>query len=551
MNKKNKRVRHLGRKVNNLVMLLMLVSMTLMVILCIYMFNHQTMRMLENRCVNGTNMLSYMLQHYDVNDADAINQILDDLKEEMRCEFTIFEGNTRAYTTVEQDGKRIVGTPLADDIAEIVLEQGKSYIGELNLFDTDYLCSYVPTKDEAGNINGLVFAGVSMEAASEEIDLTIKLSCAAGVTLVLISAFLMSLFIRSAVSKPLSKITTLAQTISNGDLGLERGENLTVDFHSNDEIGVLAEAFENTILRLRNYIGEISSILEEISKGNLTSTINQDYVGDFTSIKKSLEDILTKLNGTMSQIAESSSYVSNGSSQMSIGAQALSQGAVQQSSAVEELDGSMQNISHHVGETAENAQEASHKVELLRDQISESNQKMQEMIQAMQEISDSSNEISKIIKTIEDIALQTNILALNSAVEASRAGEAGKGFAVVAKEVRELAGKSSEASKSTTELIQRSITAVEYGSKIANQTASQLVSVVTNANEIAETTNQIANAAKIQANSVSQIQERIGQISNVVQTNSATAEESAATSEQLSEQANLLKSLIDVFHLSK
>ena len=518
MNKKNKRVRHLGRKVNNLVMLLMLVSMTLMVILCIYMFNHQTMRMLENRCVNGTNMLSYMLQHYDVDDADAINQILDDLKEEMRCEFTIFEGNTRAYTTVEQDGKRIIGTPLADDIAEIVLEQGKSYIGELNLFDTDYLCSYVPTKDEAGNINGLVFAGVSMEAASEEIDLTIKLSCAAGVTLVLISAFLMSLFIRSAVSKPLSKITTLAQTISNGDLGLERGENLTVDFHSNDEIGVLAEAFENTILRLRNYIGEISSILEEISKGNLTSTINQDYVGDFTSIKKSLEDILTKLNGTMS---------------------------------VEELDGSMQNISHHVGETAENAQEASHKVELLRDQISESNQKMQEMIQAMQEISDSSNEISKIIKTIEDIALQTNILALNSAVEASRAGEAGKGFAVVAKEVRELAGKSSEASKSTTELIQRSITAVEYGSKIANQTASQLVSVVTNANEIAETTNQIANAAKIQANSVSQIQERIGQISNVVQTNSATAEESAATSEQLSEQANLLKSLIDVFHLSK
>lgn len=390
-----------------------------------------------------------------------------------------------------------------------------------------------------------------MTEAFEEIDLTIKLSCATGITLVLISVLIMSIFIRNAVSQPLSKITKLAQTISNGDLGLERGENLTVDFDSNDEIGLLSVAFENTILRLRNYIGEISSILQEISKGNLTSSITQDYVGDFSSIRNSMEGILTKLNGTMSQIMESSDYVSNGSTQMSMGAQALSQGAVEQSSAVEELDGSIQKISHHVGQTAENAQEASKKVEFLSEQITESNQKMQEMIQAMQDINDSSNEISKIIKTIENIALQTNILALNSAVEASRAGEAGKGFAVVAKEVRELAGKSSNASKSTTELIERSITAVEYGSKIANETAAQLASVVANANEIVETTVQIANAAQIQADSVAQVQERISQISGVVQTNSATAEQSAATSEELSAQAGLLKNLIDMFRLRK
>ena len=551
MNKKNKRVRHLGRKVNGLVMFLMLVSMAIMVILCIYMFNHQTMRMLENRCVNGTNMLSYMLDHYDLSDESKTNEMLDVLKEEMRCEFTVFEGNTRAYTTIQKDGQRVVGTPLAEDLAQIVLEEGKSYIGELDIFGVEYLCSYVPTKDSSGNVNGLIFAGVSMTEASEEIDLTIKLSCATGITLVLISVLIMSIFIRNAVSQPLSKITKLAQTISNGDLGLERGENLTVDFDSNDEIGLLSVAFENTILRLRNYIGEISSILQEISKGNLTSSITQDYVGDFSSIRNSMEGILTKLNGTMSQIMESSDYVSNGSTQMSMGAQALSQGAVEQSSAVEELDGSIQKISHHVGQTAENAQEASKKVEFLSEQITESNQKMQEMIQAMQDINDSSNEISKIIKTIENIALQTNILALNSAVEASRAGEAGKGFAVVAKEVRELAGKSSNASKSTTELIERSITAVEYGSNIANETAAQLASVVANANEIVETTVQIANAAQIQADSVAQVQERISQISGVVQTNSATAEQSAATSEELSAQAGLLKNLIDMFRLRK
>lgn len=548
MKEKNKRVRHLGRKVNILVSCLMVVSIAMMVTLCVYMFRHQTLRMLENRCVNGTNMLAYQLEHYDPDDKE---QLLDDLKEEMRCEFTIFEGDTRAYTTLEGDSNYAVGTKLSDELAEIVLKQGNTYIGQIETQHTRYLCSYVPVKNNSGEINGLVFAGVSMEMADEQINLTLMYSCAAGAALVIISILLMSIFITRSVSGPLRKLTTLAKTIEAGNLGLKQGKKLTVDIHSNDEIGVLGNAFENTILRLRNYIGEISSILDNISHGDLTATISQDYVGDFASIKNSLDGILQNLNNTMFQIAESSDHVSNGSEQMSMGAQALSQGAVEQSSAVDELDETMQNVSKHVGETAQSAQEASQNVAHLSEQISESNQKMQEMIRAMQEINDSSDEIGKIIKTIENIALQTNILSLNSAVEASRAGEAGKGFAVVAQEVRELAGRSSEASQSTATLIERSMTAVEYGTKIANETAKQLSSVVESANQIANATSQIADASQIQAKSVSQIQERISQISNVVQTNSATAEESAATSEELSEQAKLLKHLIDMFHLKK
>lgn len=544
MKEKNKRVRHLGRKVNVLVFCLMVISIAVMVAVCVYMFRQQTMRMLENRCVNGTNMLAYQLQHYDPDDKQ---QLLEDLKEEMRCEFTIFEGDTRTFTTLEGDSNYAVGSKLSEDLAEIVLKQGKTYIGEVETQHTKYLCSYVPIN----NNSGLVFAGVSMETANGQIDLTLLYSCAAGATLVLISILLMSIFITRSISRPLGKITTLAKTIEAGNLGLKEGKELTVDINSNDEIGVLGGAFENTILRLRNYIGEISSILDNISHGDLTASISQDYVGDFASIKDSLDGILQNLNSTMSQIAESSDHVSNGSDQMSMGAQALSQGAVEQSSAVDELDETMQNVSKHVGETAQNAQEASENVARLSEQISESNQKMQEMIRAMQEINDSSDEIGKIIKTIENIALQTNILSLNSAVEASRAGEAGKGFAVVAQEVRELAGRSSEASQSTAALIERSMTAVEYGTKIANETAKQLSSVVESANQIAETTSQIADASQTQAKSVSQIQERISQISNVVQTNSATAEESAATSEELSEQAKLLKRLIDMFHLKK
>lgn len=542
-----KKMRHLGQKISLTAGCLLILSIAVVVTICISMFYTLIMNMLRDQCVHGTNMLAWELDEY-VGPEDK-SLMLDDLKEELGCEFTIFHGDERAYTTIMQDGERVIGTKLSDELAEIVLKKGQSYIGNASILGVKHLCSYVPTKDENGQINGLIFAGISTQSAYSQLNRTVTASIISGGAMLVLCIVLMSVFVRYTVTRPLSKLTDLARTMEQGNLGLESGSDLSAGIRSSDEIGLLAEIFERMIRRLKGYIGEISTILESISDGNLATGTTQDYTGDFTSIKNSLDGILSNLSSTMSQIVESSEHVSNGSRQMAAGSQALSQGAVEQAGAVEELEQSISDISKRVEETAANASQASRKVDAVGSQIFESNQKMHQMIVAMHEINNCSSEIEKIIKTIETIASQTNILALNAAVEASRAGESGRGFAVVAEEVRTLAGQSAEASKTTSDLIERTIQAVGHGSKIASETASQLEKAVSGVSEIVETTNIIAEASRGQADHIAQVQERITQISQVVQTNTSTAQESAATSEELSSQARLLKKLIGMFRV--
>ena len=545
-NNKDK-TKRIGRKVGNLVAAMLGVSITLVVVLCVLMFYRLTMSMMQNECISGTNVLAYELSSYSGDDDKTA--VLDALKQEMGCEFTIFHGDERAYTTIQQNGKRAVGTRLSSELADIVLKQGKSYVGRATILGEEHLCSYVPTYDDDGQIDGLIFAGISMSSATRQIRLTVVLSCLAGVLLIILGIVIIGAYIKRTVSGPLFRLSILAQTLEQGDLGLNQHQTMMVGIDSNDEIGILSQSFDNTIKRLRNYIGEISNMLEAIANGNLTAQITQEYVGDFASIRTSLNNILQKLNTTMGQIVTSAECVSGGAEQMSTASQALSHGSMEQTSAVEELQETIRAVTESVKQTAENAQRAREQVGGMGHELTEGNQKMQEMITAMGAITSSSKEIEKIIKTIEDIAFQTNILALNAAVEAARAGSAGKGFAVVADEVRNLAAKSAEASQSTSVLIGRSINAVNQGTQIADVTAKQLENVVADTHGIEETINGIASDAQTQAEAVQQIQDQIGQITNVVQTNSSTAEESAATSQELSNQASVLKQLVKTFHL--
>lgn len=543
----DKNPRRIGRKVGNLVAAMLGVSITTVVILCVLMFYRLTMSMMENVCVSGTNVLAYELANYS--GPDDQTALLDALKEQMGCEFTIFRGNERAYTTIQQNGQRAVGTRLSDELSKVVLEQGKAYVGKASILGEEHLCSYVPTRGADGEVDGLIFAGISMSDVATQINLTVILSFVAGVVLIFAGIMVVGAYIKQVVTRPLFRLTVLAETLEQGNLGLSMSQDIMADIHSDDEIGILAQSFDKTISRLKNYIGEISSTLESVASGDLTLQISQEYVGDFAVIRTSLNNILQNLNRTMSQIVSSSECVSGGASQMSSASQGLSQGAVEQTGAVEGLEQTMEEVVGRIRKTADNAGHAQKQAGDMGQHLADSNQKMQEMMAAMEKINDSSKEIGKIIKAIEDIAFQTNILALNASVEAARAGAAGKGFAVVSEEVRDLAGKTAEASKSTAALIERSITAVQEGTRIAGATAKQLEGAVAEAQRIVGTINNIAADARTQADAMGQIEGQISQISSVTQTNSATAQESSATSEELSAQAGLLRELVKTFRL--
>ncbi len=386
------------------------------------------------------------------------------------------------------------------------------------------------------------------DAATEESDslyITATSLMAAVILVVILVGVFFSIVIVRLIKLPISEIENAATKMAEGDLDVK------IAYTSKDELGVLAAQVRRLIQKLQVIIDDEDRFLAQMAAGDFTvdTVCEGEYTGGFYPLLISFRGIAEKLNDTMLQINQSSAQVASGAEQVSNGAQALSQGATQQASSVQELAATINEISNKVNQNADNAQQANAMAGCVRTEMNVSNEKMQQMIQAMGDISNCSSEIGKIIKTIEDIAFQTNILALNAAVEAARAGAAGKGFAVVADEVRNLASKSAEASKNTAALIENSLKAVENGTQIADETAQSLLQAVNAVNQMTGVIGQISEASSEQAGSIAQIIMGMDQISSVVQTNSATAQESAAASEELSSQSQLMKRLVGRFKI--
>ena len=384
-----------------------------------------------------------------------------------------------------------------------------------------------------------------LDEANKSCFIAILITCLAGLIIFVIGIIVTSI-IAKKMSDPIQAASKRLIELSQGNLSDEVEE-----FKAEDEIGDLTRALAKTVQTWRDYIEDISKSLSELDKGNLKFDIEMEYVGDFAPIKQSFQRTIDKLNDTFRKLNVSAEEVASGSEQVAIGAQALAQGTTEQASSVEELASTINDIHNHVANNAENAKQTSDKAMTSATELETGKRQMEQMITAMNQINDSSSEISKIIKTIEDIAFQTNILALNAAVEAARAGTAGKGFAVVADEVRNLASKSAEASKNTASLIEATVQSVQEGTNIANQTAKSLEHIVLSSEEAAKLVQDISTASQEQAGAIAQVTLGIDQISSVVHTNSATSEQSAAASEELSSQAQFLMNLVKQFKIKE
>ena len=359
-------------------------------------------------------------------------------------------------------------------------------------------------------------------------------------------AILLARGIAMPIVRPVLALSGRIEKLAEGDLHSE-----VPAVKTKDEIQSLSEAFDVSVKSLNGYISEISSVLNGMAHGDFTVKALQDYRGDFSAIRDALDTILSSMNSIFRDISRMAEQVAGGSQQVASGSQVMAQGATEQAGTVEQLAASLREVTRKVDESAQYADHANELAADAMGRVNHGSENMQRMVGAMAKIDESSGKIEKIIKTIEDLAFQTNILALNAAVEAARAGEAGKGFSVVADEVRNLAGKSSEAAKNTSQLIRESLVSVREGSKIADETEASLKEIVEKVGSMTDLFESISKSAKEQAEAIGQINQGSEQISAVVQSNSATAEQSAATSEELSRLAQELRDMLGRFQLEE
>lgn len=503
------------------------------------------------------NMVSverYLLNSIVTNDPEDYQRVVDSMNTDRDALYdsldTIEELNPEYTQDIEAIRQKLQGV---SEYNSQILELSKQLNNEeaaQQAYDV-YLNTYAPAFTEAADM--IVALNDEIDQSVVDQENMVKNTHAISVGIVIAILVISLVFVNVFTVLMLRYILVPAKKLVDGAEALARGDfaKASVKYQSKDEFGDLANKITSVMQRIVFITGDLQVGLKAVSEGrfNAKSADGSQYEGEYHLLRDSIYYLNKMLNDLMCQVYTASSQVSTGADHVSSAAQALSQGSVEQASSVEELAATLTEISQEVGENTRSINEVENSVNETVEEVTLSTQKMQEMLDAMENINSTSSEIGKIIRSIEDIAFQTNILALNAAVEAARAGVAGKGFAVVADEVRRLAANTAEASKNTSQLISKSLLAVENGKSIADETAASLARANKVITKLSEQAKKVAINSQAQEAAIKETSLGVDQISSVIQNNSATAEESAAASEQLSGQANLLQQLVSSFSI--
>ena len=405
-------------------------------------------------------------------------------------------------------------------------------------------------------LNKLVQIAIKLDDLTDEVSnraaRTTIIFTAAGIVCIIVCLVFALVLTKKTSKKVLDTILEPLRAVEDAAKELTEGNlHSTLEYHSEDEIGSLAHSMRKSIRILGSYVDDIGRAMKLFAEGNFDVQPEVEWKGDFVGILNSFMMFEESMAETIKDIQNVSNDVSSSAEQVASSSNDLADGATNQAAVVEELTATVAGVSEQVEKNSQSAKEISGRVDELGNAIAESNGKMHEMVASMNEINEASREIDKIIATINQIASQTNLLALNASIEAARAGEAGKGFAVVANQVNQLADQSAQAAKESAALIETSVKAVEKGMVIAGETATQLEGVAENSKVITEEVTNIAETLETQTAEIQQINEGIEQINDVVQTNSATSEECAAASHEMSNEAENLREMIRRFKVAK
>lgn len=468
-------------------------------------------------------------------------EVVDSVKAQTDAEVTLFLDDTRYNTTLTINGKRDIGSKAGEKAISTVLRGNTPMSAQVTIEGQNYYTQYAPLTDIEGKTVGMYFAGFS-SAATDSLFLEMAfIAIGIGVALVVITAALLTVTTRVIVRNPLAAAATVVKDLRAGELS---APDTTFQFN-NDELGDFAAELTEAKHILSEYVADIKTHTSEMSDGDFTSSYTVDYLGDFKQIRTSFEGLTEKMHDLVVGITSSANEVATGAVQMAEGTQSLAEGTTRQATAVDELNSTIVDISKQIEATAKNAQSANKLAGKTSEEIAKQDKAISDMLSAMNIIKDQTDKIAGVIATIEDIAFQTNILALNASIEAARAGEAGKGFAVVADEVRNLAAKSAESANQTKDLINAAVDAVNSGSSLAELTATTMSEVKDISGKTIHLISEISEAATQQSTAVEQVTVGIEQISQVTTQNSATAEQSAASCEELNSMAEQLKTQIN------